>query len=55
LFGSLFGQPQRQTVPPGAGGGYGDLRARSPDDRRWFPPRRVDPDVPWRDRQRSDY
>jgi penicillin-binding protein 1A len=55
LFGSLFGQPQRQAVPPSAGGGYGDLYSRSPEDRRWFPPRRVDPDVPWRDRQRSDY
>jgi penicillin-binding protein 1A len=55
LFGSLFGQPQRQTFPPSAGGGYGDLYSRSPEDRRWFPPRRVDPDVPWRDRQRSDY
>jgi penicillin-binding protein 1A len=55
LFGSLFGQPQRQAVPPSPAGGYGDLYSRSPEDRRWFPPRRVDPDVPWRDRQRSDY
>jgi penicillin-binding protein 1A len=55
LFGSLFGQPQRQAVPPNAGGGYGDLYSRSPEDRRWAPPRRVDPDVPWRDRQRGDY
>jgi penicillin-binding protein 1A len=54
LFGSLFGQPQRQAFPPSAGGGYGDL-SRSPEDRRWYPPRRVDPDVPWRDRQRGDY
>jgi len=54
LFGGLFGQPQRQVFPPTAGG-YGDLRSRSPEDRRWFPPRRVDPDVPWRDHQRSDY
>jgi len=54
LFGGLFGQPQRQVYPPTAGQ-YGDLRARSPEDRRWFPPRRIDPDVPWRDHQRSDY
>jgi hypothetical protein len=54
LFGGLFGQPQRQVLPPNAGG-YGDLRSRSAEDRRWFPPRRVDPDVPWRDRQRGDY
>jgi penicillin-binding protein 1A len=54
LFGSLFGQPQRQAFPPSGGGGYGDL-SRSPEDRRWFPPRRVDPDVPWRDRQRGEY
>jgi hypothetical protein len=59
LFGNLFGQPQRPpaNVPPsGAGqqypgsGQYGDLRPRNNDDRRWFPPRQVDPDVPWRDR-----
>ncbi len=55
LFGGLFGQPQRPAYPPSAGGGYGDLYSRSPEDRRWFPPRRVDPDVPWRDRQRGDY
>jgi len=54
LFGGLFGQPQRQALPPSAGG-YSDLRSRSAEDRRWFPPRRVDPDVPWRDRQRGDY
>ncbi len=54
LFGGLFGQPQRQVYPPTAGQ-YGDLRARSPEDRRWFPPRRIDPDVPWRDHQRSDF
>jgi membrane carboxypeptidase/penicillin-binding protein len=53
-FGGLFGQPQRQYYPPGAGA-YGDLRARSSEDRRWFPPRRVDPDVPWRDHQRGDF
>jgi penicillin-binding protein 1A len=54
LFGGLFGQPQRQVFPPSAGG-YGDLYSRSPEDRRWVPPRRVDPDVPWRDRQRGDF
>jgi membrane carboxypeptidase/penicillin-binding protein len=54
LFGRLFGQPQRQVFPPNAGG-YGDLRSRSPEDQRWFPPRRVDPDVPWRDHQRGDF
>jgi hypothetical protein len=48
----LFGQPQRQVFPPSAGG-YGNLRSRSPEDRRWFPPRRVDPDVRWRDYQRG--
>jgi penicillin-binding protein 1A len=67
LFGGLFGQPpqqQRQALPPGPGQGpgttgqagqYGDLRSRSLEDRRWVPPRQVDPDVPWRDRQRSDF
>jgi penicillin-binding protein 1A len=54
LFGGLFGQPQRQVFPPGASP-YGDLRSRSAEDRRWFPPRRVDPDVPWRDHQRGDF
>jgi penicillin-binding protein 1A len=54
FFQGLFGQPQRQVYPPSAGG-YGDLRSRSLEDRRWFPPRRVDPDVPWRDHQRGDY
>jgi penicillin-binding protein 1A len=57
LFGGLFGQPQpqpqqRQAYPPN-GGAYGDLRPRSYEDRRWVPPRRVDPDVPWRERQRD--
>jgi len=52
LFGGLFGPPQRQVSPPG-GGSYGDLRPRGSEDRRWVPPRRVDPDVPWRDRQRE--
>jgi penicillin-binding protein 1A len=57
LFG-LFGQPQpqpqqqRQAYPPN-GGAYGDLRPRGYEDRRWVPPRRVDPDVPWRERQRE--
>jgi penicillin-binding protein 1A len=67
LFGGLFGQPQRQAVPPPTaqyprGNGqyrgsshYGDLRSGNPDDRRWVPPRQIDPDVPWRDRQRSDF
>jgi membrane carboxypeptidase/penicillin-binding protein len=55
LFGGLFGQPQRPAYPPPTAGGYGDLRARSSEDRRWFPPRRVDPDVPWRDHQRGDF
>jgi len=55
LFGGLFGQPQRPVYPAPSAGGYGDLRAQSPEDRRWFPPRRVDPDVPWRDHQRGDY
>ena len=54
LFGGLFGQPQRPVPPPNAGR-YGDLRPRSSEDRRWFPPRQIDPDVPWRDRQRSEY
>jgi len=54
LLGGLFGQPQRQVLPPGQGP-YGDLRSRSGEDRRWFPPRRVDPDVPWRDHQRGDF
>jgi penicillin-binding protein 1A len=54
LLGGLFGQPQRQVLPPGQGP-YGDLRSRSSEDRRWFPPRRVDPDVPWRDHQRGDF
>ena len=53
-FGGLFLQPQRQILPP-LGGGYGDLRSRSLEDRRWAPPRRVDPDVPWRDHQRGDF
>jgi penicillin-binding protein 1A len=71
LFGGLFGQPQRQPLspgpqypgtagqyPPGQYPGtsqYGDLRSRNLEDRRWLPPRQVDPDVPWRDRQRSDF
>jgi membrane carboxypeptidase/penicillin-binding protein len=56
LFGGLFGPPQRQVFPPPpSAGAYGDLRPRSSEDRRWFPPRRVDPDVPWRDRQRGDF
>jgi penicillin-binding protein 1A len=57
LFGGLFGQqqpqPQQRQVYPPSGGAYGDLRARSTEERRWVPPRRVDPDVPWRDRQRD--
>jgi membrane carboxypeptidase/penicillin-binding protein len=32
---------------------YGDLRPRNSDEQRWFPPRQIDPDVPWRDRQRG--
>jgi hypothetical protein len=59
LFGGLFGQPQRQFFPPPPSsspyGAYGDLRSRSAEDRRWVPPRRVDPDVPWRDHQRGDF
>ncbi len=61
LFGGLFGQPQRPVYPPGtvqspgSGQQYGDLRSRNYEDRRWLPPREVDPDVPWRDRQRGDY
>ncbi|HMA72404.1 MAG TPA: transglycosylase domain-containing protein [Xanthobacteraceae bacterium] len=58
LFG-LFAPPQRQFFPPPPSsspyGGYGDLRSRSAEDRRWAPPRRVDPDVPWRDHQRGDF
>jgi len=46
LFG-LFGQQQRQVYPP-SGGAYGEARPRAYEDRRWVPPRRVDPDVPWR-------
>jgi hypothetical protein len=46
LFG-LFGQQQRQVYPPN-GGAYGEARPRAYEDRRWVPPRRVDPDVPWR-------
>jgi membrane carboxypeptidase/penicillin-binding protein len=62
-FGTLFGQ--RPTAPQFPGGGraaqvpnngqYGDLRPRNNDERRWFPPRQIDPDVPWRDRQRGDF
>jgi penicillin-binding protein 1A len=60
LLGGLFGQPQRPVYPPGSGqysgmSQYGDLRSRNSEDRRWVPPRQVDPDVPWRDRQRGDY
>jgi penicillin-binding protein 1A len=70
LFGGLFGQPQRQLPPgpqsPGTTGQYpsgqypgtreyGDLRSRNLEDRRWVPPRQVDPDVPWRDRQRNEF
>ncbi len=59
LFGNLFGQrqppPGSQPYPGGPGGRqsdqYGDLRPRNGDERRWFPPRQIDPDVPWRDRQ----
>ncbi len=56
--------PSGQSQNPGAGrpqypgtSQYGDLRQRYYDDRRWFPPSRIDPDVPeWlrRDRQRSE-
>ena len=57
LFGGLFGQPQQQRppAPPPGTGQYGDLRPRSGDERRWTPPRQIDPDVPWRDRQRDNY
>jgi membrane carboxypeptidase/penicillin-binding protein len=44
-----YGRPQY----PGTGQ-YGDLRQRD-DQRRWFPPRQIDPDVPWRDHQRGDF
>ncbi len=61
IFGGMFGQPQPRVVqrpvyPPNSaasGGGYGDVRPRSAEDRRWVPPRRIDPDVPWRERQRD--
>ena len=53
LFGGLFGQPQRQFVPPPGGGAYGDLRPRSSEDRRWIPPRRIDPDLQWLERHRE--
>jgi len=62
IFGGLFGsQPpprevQRPIYPPNGppnGGVIGDVRPRNSEDRRWVPPRRVDPDVPWRDRQRE--
>ena len=54
LFGGLFGPPQRQFFPPpSSGGAYGDLRPRSSDDRRWIPPRRVDPDLQWLERHRE--
>jgi membrane carboxypeptidase/penicillin-binding protein len=57
--GGLFGlfapqqqQQQRPVYPPNGSGYYGqsgDLRSRTTEDRRWVPPRRVDPDVPpWR-------
>jgi penicillin-binding protein 1A len=46
---SQYGRPQY----PGTGQ-YGDLRQRD-DQRRWFPPRQIDPDVPWRDHQRGDF
>jgi membrane carboxypeptidase/penicillin-binding protein len=52
MFEGFFGQPQRQVFPPN-GGSYGDLSPRIPEDRRWAPPRRVDPDMPWYDRQRG--
>ncbi len=52
------GAPGPYGSPPGQYGGapgqYGDLRPRY-DDRRWAPPRRVDPDVPWRDHQRGEF
>jgi penicillin-binding protein 1A len=63
-FGNLFGRPTAPQFPasgqqfPGSGRqlpGNGEMRPRSNDERRWFPPRMVDPDVPWRDRQRGDF
>jgi len=66
LFGGLFGQRPYAPQYPGTGqqypgaarqvpgmDQYGDLRPRNNDEQRWFPPRRIDPDVPWRDRQRG--
>ncbi len=55
IFGGLFGpspapsQIQRPMYPSNNGYG-GDLRPRISEDRRWMPPRRIDPDVPFRDR-----
>ncbi len=53
IFGGLFAPSpppaQRPLYPPNGGNG-GDLRPRVSEERRWVPPRRVDPDVPFRDR-----
>jgi hypothetical protein len=56
--GASSGQVQRPLYPPNGppiGGIFGDLRPRYSEDRRWAPPRRVDSDVPWRERQRGDW
>jgi penicillin-binding protein 1A len=57
IFGGLFGAPpappqaQRPNYPPAQQQGqFGETRPRYSEDRRWAPPRRYDPDVPWRDR-----
>ena len=66
IFGGLFGQPapqtqvqrpvypqaqvQRPAYPNQQQGLFGETRPRYSEDRRWAPPRRYDPDVPWRDR-----
>jgi len=58
FFGDLFGQQQqvqRPVYPPGYGqpgtGVVGEARSRYYEERRGGSPRRVDPDVPFRDRQ----
>jgi hypothetical protein len=64
MYAPQYQYPYGQSQNPGAGrpqypgtSQYGDLRQPNNDDRRWFPPSRIDPDVPeWlrRDRQRPE-
>jgi hypothetical protein len=49
-----YGQPERPVYPPASYPGaeqYGDQRPRNDEDRRWFPPRPVDPNGRWRPRR----